>query len=88
MDANIDINTPIWQLTVGQFKELLAEVKPEIPQQQEPKYVHGLDGLAELLGCSKRTAQNIKASGKIDKAIYQEGRTIIIDRKLAIELLK
>jgi hypothetical protein len=56
--------------------------------EQEPKYVHGLEGLAQLLGYSKRTAQNIKASGKIDKAIYQEGRTIIIDRKLAIELLK
>ena len=24
----------------------------------------------------------------LDKAIYQDGRTIIIDRKLAIELLK
>lgn len=83
----MDANTPIWQLTVGQFRELLAEVKPEIPEQ-EPRYVHGLEGLAQLLGCSKRTAQNIKASGKIDKAIYQEGRTIIIDRKLAIELLK
>ena len=83
----MDANTPIWQLTVGQFRELLSEIKPEIPEQK-PQYVHGLEGLAQLLGCSKRTAQNIKASGKIDKAIYQEGRTIIIDRKLAIELLK
>ena len=44
--------------------------------------------MAELLGCSKRTAQNIKASGKIDKAVYQEGRTIIIDAQMAIDLLK
>ena len=85
----MDANTPIWQLTVGQFRQLLAESK-QTPVQapQEPRYVYGLEGLAQLLGCSKRTAQNIKASGKIDKAIYQEGRTIIIDRKLAIELLK
>ena len=51
-------------------------------------YAQGLDGLAELLGCSKRTAQNIKTSGKIDKAVYQEGRMIIIDADKAIELLR
>lgn len=50
------------------------------------KYAYGLDGLARLFGCSKPTANRIKQSGKIDKAIKQIGRKIIIDKALALEL--
>lgn len=51
------------------------------------RYVYGLAGLAQLLGCSKVTASRIKRSGKIDKAISQCGRKIIIDKNLALQLL-
>lgn len=50
------------------------------------KYVYGLAGLAKLFGCSKPTANRIKQSGKIDKAITQIGRVIIIDAEYALEL--
>lgn len=90
---NKNLNTPIWQLTVGEFLELQAELgRAERPQQKatEPteRYVYGLSGLAALFGCSKRSAQNLKASGKIDKAIIQDGRKIIVDAALALELVK
>ena len=52
----------------------------------ERKYVHGILGIAKLFGCSLPTANRIKKSGKIDKAITQIGRKIIIDAELALEL--
>ncbi len=51
-----------------------------------PKYVYGLSGIAQLFGCSIPTANRIKKSGKIDKAIKQIGRKIIVDAELALEL--
>ena len=40
----------------------------------------------KLFGCSLPTANRIKKSGKIDKAITQIGRKIIVDAELALEL--
>ena len=42
--------------------------------------------IAKLFGCSLPTANRIKKSGKIDKAITQIGRKIIVDAELALEL--
>jgi hypothetical protein len=86
----MDVNTRIIDLTVG---DLLDLIKKEQPVQEPVQvkdytegYVYGLKGLAKLLGCSKQHAMRIKASGKLDKAIIQNGRTIIIDSQLALEL--
>ena len=86
----IDPNTPIWQLTVGEFLELQ---KFQMPSDEEAKklnpekrYVYGIDGLAVLFGCSKWKANEIKQSGKIDAAIKQNGRKIIVDAELAVKL--
>lgn len=70
-----------------------SELKPQKGPQAEPekgkrKYVYGLDGLSELLGCSKSTAGAIKRSGRIDGAVSQFGKTIVIDAELALELLR
>ena len=50
------------------------------------KYVYGIHGIAQLFGCSNPTAQRIKKGGKIDSAITQLGRKIIVDAELALEL--
>lgn len=89
---NKDLNTPIWQLTVGEFLELQKKANPtkEDGVNQpvaEPKYAYGIAGIAELFNCSKTTANAIKQSGKIDKAIRQVGRKIIVDASLALELV-
>lgn len=88
----LDKDAPIWTLTVGQFTELMNSLTPkkEEPDEQVKqidKYSYGLSGLATLLRCSKTTAWKIKDSGKIDKAIRQVGRKIIIDNEKALELL-
>nr|WP_315126332.1 DUF3853 family protein [uncultured Capnocytophaga sp.] len=54
----------------------------------QKKYVYGIKGLADVLGCSKAHAQNIKKTGILDQAIIQNGRKIIVDVELAISLFK
>lgn len=82
----MDLNKPLWQLTSGEFLELLKKDEPV--QEQETSLIYGIGGLAELLGVSKATAQKIKNSGKIKEATIQVGRSICFDREKVIELLK
>jgi len=82
---------PLWQLTGEEFLILQnAELTGQNLEEQpiEEKYVYGIAGIAQLFNCSIPTANRIKASGKIDKAITQIGRKIIVDVKLALELAK
>lgn len=86
----IDPNKPLWQLTVAEFLEL--QNKQELPvivkDTTNEKYVYGIAGIEKIFGCSKSTANRIKQSGIIDKAISQTGRTIVIDSELALKLYK
>ena len=62
------------------------ERPPYVVADKSKKYVYGIRGIAELFGCSIPTASRIKQSGKIDKAVTQIGRKIIVDAELALEL--
>lgn len=89
----LDLNKPLFQLTVGEFLTLLkqsiatSEGEPQHEEAQK-RLVYGIAGIAQLFGCSKTTANRIKASGKIDAAITQCGRTITVDAEMALSLLK
>ena len=85
------LDKPVWQMT-GEELLFLAQhgkthdegegtVKSSAKEQK-----HFVYGLARLFGCSLPTANRIKQSGKIDRAITQIGRKIIIDAELALEL--
>lgn len=50
--------------------------------------VYGLIGISKLFGCSQATAQRIKSSGVINEAISQNGKIIVVDADLALDLLK
>lgn len=90
MKTNIDLNKPLWQLTVGEFLELMNQNQVIITDNNpaEKRFVYGLAGIAQLFNCSVTTANRIKASGKIDKAISQCGRMITVDADLALALMK
>ena len=83
---------PVWQMTGEEFIFLSkyasnqTEAQPQPITDMERKYVYGIPGIAKLFGCSLPTANRIKKSGKIDKAITQIGRKIIVDAELALEL--
>jgi hypothetical protein len=82
---------PIWQMTGEEFLFLQQnseqkQVQPITLSETQKKYVYGIGGIARLFGCSIPTANRIKQSGKIDKAITQIGRKIIVEADLALEL--
>lgn len=87
---NFDPNTPIWQLTIGEFMELINQTQTVAIDNmpKEKRLVYGIAGIAQIFNCSMTTANRIKASGKIDRAISQCGRMITVDADLALELMK
>lgn len=87
------LSKPVWQMTGEELLFLSRQTAhtdshpdsvKEIPT--EKRYVYGIAGLCEIFGCSKPTAIRIKKSGRIDKAITQVGRKIVIDVELALQL--
>lgn len=81
---------PIFQMTGGELLELfgaLAESKT-VKEPAPKRYVYGLAGIAEIFNCSITKAQEIKNSGKINAAIYQTGKKIVVDADKALELLQ
>lgn len=82
---------PLWQMTGEEFL-FLQNNSQQISKQQfetvdrSKKYVYGILGIAQLFDCSLPTANRIKKSKKIDNAITQIGRKIIVDAELALEL--
>lgn len=83
---------PIWQMTgeellyLQQYAVIPQATSNPVIETAQKKYVYGIAGIARLFGCSMPTANRIKKSGKIDKAITQIGRKIIVDADLALEL--
>lgn len=89
----IDRNKALFQLSVGEFIDLMDSIisksKDEKVSQDAPKerrLEYGIAGIARIFNCSISTANRIKASGKIDKAISQRGRLIVVDVEKAIQL--
>jgi hypothetical protein len=91
---NVTEETPVWQLTVGQFKELMRPFyersieKESISENSSDKILVGIQGLASYLEVSRATAQNYKSSGILDGSYTQIGRTIRFDADLVDEAIK
>lgn len=75
------LSKPVWQMTGEEFIFLNRHAlqgsgtKPAQPAaDKEKKYVYGIGGIARLFGCSIPTANRIKKSGRINRAITQIGR--------------
>lgn len=93
MTINELLGKPVWQMT-GEELLFLAQhgnmstsgETGKASSKEEKRYVYGLVGIARLFGCSLPTANRIKQSGKINRAITQIGRKIIVDADLALEL--
>lgn len=84
-------NTRIVDLTVGELVELIKETTANAMTRQEEKprnVEYGIAGIARIFNCSMATANRIKASGKINSAITQQGRMIVIDVDRALQLKK
>ena len=85
----ITSNTRIIDLTVGQLMDLFAKAQAPVVEkkpEQTKRLVYGISGIAQLFNCSMTTANRIKASGRIDEAITQHGRIIVVDADKALVL--
>lgn len=83
----IEANTPLAMMTIGQLMEVLSGSEPvsKFNPSPEKKYVYGLRGIKELFHVSIRTAQIWKDT-IIKEAVYQNGRTIVVDAEKALKL--
>lgn len=87
------LKKPLWQMTGEEFLYLQNSshqgenyVQPPIAETSPKRYEYGIRGIAKIFGCSIPTANRIKKSGKINAAITQVGRKIIVDADHALEL--
>lgn len=89
--ASFDMEKPLYSLTVEEFIALLDEHLANAgnsgvgKQSFSRNLVYGLRGIQELFGCSHKTAQAYKDSF-LRPAVRQNGRKIVVDRDLALEL--
>jgi hypothetical protein len=85
------LNRRVMDLTVRELLELLGRV-PAVDVNamptKEKEYVYGIAGIARMIHTSLGTAGRLKASGIIDAAVTQWGRTIVVDKELALELIR
>lgn len=89
----ISENTRVIDLTVGELMDYIKRALPEIGTKEDGesngrRLEFGLQGIASIFNCSISTANRIKASGRIDAAISQVGRKMVIDAEKALELMK
>ena len=86
----ITSDTRIIDLTVGQLMDLFAKVQAPATITEDPekakRLVYGIAGIAQIFNCSMTTANRIKASGRINDAITQHGRIIVVDANKALQL--
>ena len=77
-------------LTAGELAKALAI---ELKEQQQvsilPSYSHkGIRGIMEIFQCAKSKAVGIRASGIIDGACIQNGNSFLVDKSLALQLMR
>ncbi|AQY21376.1 DUF3853 family protein [Riemerella anatipestifer] len=85
------LEKPLLTMTGSEVLELFSVVFEQETTTHDftgEHLVHGLDGLAKLLGCGRTKAQQIKNSGVIDEAMVQDGRKLVFDGPKTLELLK
>ena len=91
LDINQLLSKPIAMMTGEELTFLIkncASNNSSSPVIQQQKNYYGIEGIAQVFGCSVPTANRIKKSGVIDDAITQIGRKIIIDAEKALALAK
>ena len=87
-------NTPLSQLTVGQFRDLVRgefgrlippATGPDVDSRPSGRLVFGLRGVQSLFNCSHKQAQYYK-DHIIKEAVMQNGRKIVVDADYALQL--
>ena len=65
--------------------EKALEASREVEKRELPKYVHGLQGIADVFNVTKVTAQKYKNTW-LAGAVKQNGKTLLTDTEMALKL--
>lgn len=85
-ELGLKYDTPLAMLTLGQLLDVMDRKGAGMPVKQEgKKFLHGLKGIADRYGVSKKTACEW-CKGWLAPAVEKRGNTIICDQDLADEL--
>ncbi|WP_101689966.1 DUF3853 family protein [Dysgonomonas massiliensis] len=78
-------------LTAGELAKVLASelsVTQNLSKESSSYSFKGIKGIMEIFQCSKSKAMGIRTSGVIDEACIQNGNSFLIDRDLALALMR
>lgn len=76
------------RLLAAMEDRIVARLAEDLGGQSQPSTVRGLDGIAAALHISRSTAARLKREGRLEGAIWQEGRVIRMDVNAAKTLLQ
>jgi len=82
----IDDKTRVAELSVGELRSVIEAVVQSAIEKRTKATAHGIQGLADVLGCSVSQAKRVKASGLLQPAISQLGRVMVIDVDKALDI--
>lgn len=92
MLTNELLDKPIFQMTGGEFLELMRQAQPEpVTETQDfanSEFVMGISGLARFLGCGRTKAAQLRAERVLEDATYQVGSKLFFNKKKVKEILK
>lgn len=86
------LDKPIFQMTGGEFMQLLKQSQPEPETEKQDftnnEFVAGISGLARFLGCGRTKAAEYRASRILEDATYQIGSKLFFHKEKVKEILK
>lgn len=86
------LDKPIFQMTGGEFMQLLKQSQPEPATEKQDftnnEFVAGISGLARFLGCGRTKASEYRASRILEDATYQVGSKLFFHKEKVKEILK
>lgn len=84
------LDRPLWQLSCREYIALMRYAHTSIAESGAPaarNLCHGVDALAQYLGCSPAKVYDLKRKGILEEAIVSRiGRAIVFDGDLARDL--
>lgn len=87
------LDKPIFQMTGGEFMQLMKHAQPpmEATEKQDlstGEFISGISGLARFLGCGRTKASEYRKSGLLEDATYDIGKKLFFHKEKVKEILK
>lgn len=79
-------STKVSELSVDQLCGIISEIVNKAADGNS--LVRGIEGLSQMLNCSKASAMRLVKSGKIKNSEIRFGKVLNFDRKALLEALK